>query len=202
MKFCASKRKQGNHLVSVRERRLIVVLVVKRGEKNGVGIELPGEYKKRYVVALGAPTSKDESGNGGDDEGDGKSRLLSRLTPLVVARASASPVDQPSGVPTRVHPHSRILSHRAFHSTSGLPFSTLSFDTTAAPSLLSALSALSSLISSESTAITLFTTTHSHTGEHGAEANIITDGAKHGPDTSRPHWCQSPRASHQTTYHR
>jgi len=45
--------------------------------KNGVGIELPGEYKKRYAVALGA--SKDESGNGGDDEGDGQSRLLSRL---------------------------------------------------------------------------------------------------------------------------
>ena len=44
--------------------------------KDGVHIELPGEYKKRYAAALGASTSKD---NGGDDEGDGRSSLLSRL---------------------------------------------------------------------------------------------------------------------------
>jgi hypothetical protein len=47
--------------------------------KDGVGIELPGEYKKRYAVALGVSTGKDESGNGGDDEGDGKSRPPLRL---------------------------------------------------------------------------------------------------------------------------
>ena len=53
--------------------------------KNGVGIELPGEYKKRYAAALGASTNKDESesGTGGDSEGDGKSRLLSRLRAML-----------------------------------------------------------------------------------------------------------------------
>ncbi|KAH0834176.1 SNase-domain-containing protein [Lanmaoa asiatica] len=33
--------------------------------KNGVGIELPGEYKKRYSVALGASASKEDVSEGG-----------------------------------------------------------------------------------------------------------------------------------------
>jgi hypothetical protein len=51
--------------------------------KNGVGIELPGEYKKRYAVTLGVSISKDEGGNGGADKGDGKSRLLLRLRTML-----------------------------------------------------------------------------------------------------------------------
>ncbi|KAF8550886.1 staphylococcal nuclease, partial [Imleria badia] len=50
--------------------------------KNGVGIEMPGEYKKRYAVALGGSASKDEvseSGSETEEERDNKKRLLSRL---------------------------------------------------------------------------------------------------------------------------
>ncbi|KAF8550887.1 hypothetical protein OG21DRAFT_360791 [Imleria badia] len=68
-----------------------------------------------------------------------KLATLAALTALLVGRVSAAPPNDvltPSGIPA----------------TSGLPFSTLSFDTTAIPA--SSLSALSSLISSESTAIT------------------------------------------------
>lgn len=54
--------------------------------RNGVGIEMPGEYKKRYSAALGTPANKEdvpESGSGGGDEGDQKSRLLSRLSAIL-----------------------------------------------------------------------------------------------------------------------
>lgn len=54
--------------------------------KDGVGIEMPSEYKKRYSAALGTPASKEDvsnSGNGGDDKGDQKSRLLSRLSAML-----------------------------------------------------------------------------------------------------------------------
>ena len=66
-----------------------------------------------------------------------------------------------------------MSSYRAFsaHSTSGLPFSSLSFDTTAAPSLLSA---LSSLISSESTAIMPYTSYAMYTGSGNVTATSPT----------------------------
>ncbi|KAI9463477.1 hypothetical protein HD554DRAFT_1316413 [Boletus coccyginus] len=71
---------------------------------------------------------------------------LATLSALVVAHVAASPdVATPSGIPA----------------TSGLPFGTLTFETTAEPSLFSA---LSSLISSQSTAVMPFTTTHSDLG--------------------------------------
>lgn len=48
---------------------------------NGVGIEMPGEYKKRYSVALGTPASKEEVSEGGRD--DARSRWLSRLSAML-----------------------------------------------------------------------------------------------------------------------
>lgn len=73
---------------SLLERCPIVVMsrVARRGMwKNGVGIEMPGEYKKRYAAALGG-SAKDEvseGGSGAEEEGDDQKRFLSRLTALL-----------------------------------------------------------------------------------------------------------------------
>ena len=50
--------------------------------RDGVHIEMPGEYKKRYAVALGTPASKEVDG-GSDGEGDQRHRWLSRLTAML-----------------------------------------------------------------------------------------------------------------------
>jgi len=52
--------------------------------KNGISIETPREYKKRYSVALGAPANvKEDASAESDGEGHQKSRLLSRLSALL-----------------------------------------------------------------------------------------------------------------------
>lgn len=75
--FFASRRKQGaNRPVSLREHILIdmpcsLSRAARRGMwKGGVGIEMPGEYKKRYSAALGG--KEDVSGG-----------VLSRLSALL-----------------------------------------------------------------------------------------------------------------------
>lgn len=58
--------------------------------RSGVDIEMPGQYKKRYAVALGGSVSKDDvsesGGPGEDEEGGEKRRLLSRLRAILLSR--------------------------------------------------------------------------------------------------------------------
>ncbi|KAG9310867.1 SNase-domain-containing protein [Chiua virens] len=56
--------------------------------RNGANIEMPGEYKRRYTVALGTPANNEEElGGGKDDDKEGhKNRLLSRLSALLTRK--------------------------------------------------------------------------------------------------------------------
>ncbi|KAG9310866.1 hypothetical protein JVU11DRAFT_8721 [Chiua virens] len=94
---------------------------------------------------------------------------LSSLTALILILLIAI-VGHVSALPAQ-----DVLTPTGIPATSGLPFSTISFDTTANPSVLSA---LSSLISSESTAVTPYTSHLSiPTSSYTTETSATTSGS-------------------------
>lgn len=61
----------------------VIIRTARRGMwKNGVNIETPSEYKKRYAVALGGKEMS-ESSTEKDNKGDDKQRFLSRLRTML-----------------------------------------------------------------------------------------------------------------------